>query len=141
MRNYASKGLLCDLEQLVPELYADGVLLDNVVDAARLDGVSYMLPRTIAIWGMAIPEEYLDGKTMNGYSDLLTAIKGNETAIKKHTKSSLFSSFIEMSLDHWIDWDTRTARVTDQSFLDLLSLCNQASRDQAAADGYGSAPL
>ena len=141
MRNYASKGLLCDLERLVPELYADGVLLDNVVDAARLDGVSYMLPRTIAIWGMAIPEEYLGGKTINGYSDLLDALQGNETAIKTHTKSGLFSSFIEISLDHWIDWDTRTASFTDQSFLDLLTLCNQASHNQAAADGYSSTPL
>ncbi|MBQ4623312.1 MAG: hypothetical protein IJB51_02085, partial [Clostridia bacterium] len=44
-QNYIHQDLLWDLEELCPTLFQDGVLLKNIVDAARVDGVSYYLPR------------------------------------------------------------------------------------------------
>ncbi|MBQ4623428.1 MAG: hypothetical protein IJB51_02665, partial [Clostridia bacterium] len=44
LNNYVKQGFLASLEKLVPELFEENVLIENVVDAARVEGTSYYLP-------------------------------------------------------------------------------------------------
>ena len=125
LRNYAEKGLLLDLEEGMPGLFEDGVLYKNIVDAVRVGGKSYFLPRTFWLYGYMIKESFYPEGGFRTAEDYFAFVDEKEPElIKKRTERSIAFDFYGLRrLDEWIDWDAGICRFDDGDFEKLLTFC------------------
>ncbi|MBR6764053.1 MAG: extracellular solute-binding protein, partial [Clostridia bacterium] len=137
MRHYAANGILAPLEEVVPEILEDGVLLPNLVDAVEMKGRHYFLPHRFEIRGCMLPESVMEGRC--GFASTTEFIDFMEEKVPKGlmaaSKSGTFAYFLE-NVEEWIDWDTNTARFTEGNYQHLLEFCNEncsKSVDEAEA--------
>ena len=139
LRNYAGKGLLLDLEEGMPGLFQDGVLYKNIVDAVRVGGKSYFLPRTFWLYGYQIKtDEYPEGGFRTA-DDLFHFIKESDTEYRKRIARSIAFDFYGLRrLDEWIDWDAGICRFDDGDFEKLLTFCGSCPT-QEEAEAYTNA--
>ncbi|MBQ2750148.1 MAG: hypothetical protein IJF34_10225, partial [Clostridia bacterium] len=141
LKNYVKQDILAPLEEVAPELFEKDVLIENIVDATRLDGVCYYLPRSFWIEGEITNAKFMEeGQTFETrleYYDFLA--EKVPDYFKPLTKRGLFTAFGQ-DLDEWIDWETNTCHFDDGTFEALLEFCNkgstQAEVEQYAAQSY-----
>ena len=139
LRNYAEKGLLLDLEEGMPGLFKDGVLYKSLVDAARVDGKSYFLPRTFWFYGYKIKESLYPESGFRTMEDFFGFIDEKNPEHKKRIERSIVFNFYGLRrLDEWIDWDAGTCRFDDGDFERVLTFCGSCSTREEA-DAYVNA--
>ncbi|MBQ9931692.1 MAG: hypothetical protein IJO79_05000, partial [Firmicutes bacterium] len=132
LNNYVKQGLLAPLEEVAPKLFEKDVLIENVVEAARIDGTCYYLPEAFEIWGQTMDDPELLGEetlfqTRQEYYDFISENAQNYFNMK--TPRDVFKIFAR-DLDEWIDWEANTAHFDDGSFAALLEFCSQGSTQE-----------
>ena len=136
LKNYVNQDLLLPLDEVAPELFEKGVLIENIADATRIDGTCYYLPRHFDIRGgitnARIVEEAENFETHQGFYDFVN--QKDPRYFKNQTKQSIFMTFAQ-DVDEWIDWETNSCHFDDGSFEALLDFCNQGST-QEEVDNY-----
>ena len=125
LKNYIKQELLLPLEEAAPELFEKDVLIESVVDATKVNGICYYLPRHFEICGQttdpSIMEEGQTFETRQEYYDFL--LEKDPEGLKIALKRDWFV-FYAQEIDEWIDWETNTAHFDDGSFEALLEFCN-----------------
>ncbi len=128
LKNYIKQDLLVPLEEVVPELFEEGVLIENIVDATREDGTCYYLPREFAIEGRVLECRLAEGElpfeTRQEYYDF---IRGNDSHYLKSVERKFLFSHMASTLDEWIDWEANTCHFDDGSFEATLVFCNEGA--------------
>ncbi|MBQ2750100.1 MAG: hypothetical protein IJF34_09985 [Clostridia bacterium] len=131
LRNYVKQELLAPLEEVSPELFEEGVLIENVVDATRIDGLCYYLPRRINVEGEGIDARFLESgqmfETRKEYCDFLAQDELNFLA---STRKPDVLMWLAQDIDEWIDWEANTARFDGEEFKALLELCGKAATEE-----------
>lgn len=131
LKNYIKQDILVPLDRVAPEFFEKDVLIENIVDATKVNGICYYLPRYFAICGeqtdVRLLEEEQTFETRQDYFDFLS--EKDPDYVKARTKSAVFTTFGQ-DLDEWIDWGNNTCHFDDGSFRDLLEFCNQANTTQ-----------
>ncbi|MCQ2445683.1 MAG: hypothetical protein MJ141_02195 [Clostridia bacterium] len=126
LRNYIKQELLVPLDELVPEFFEEGVLLENIVDLTRQDGVCYYLPREFQIYGERVEadlwEEVSKIDTIEDYCKFI--LENDPNYLLEWDNRSLPPSFID-TLDDWIDRENYTCHFDDGSFEAFLEFCGQ----------------
>ena len=141
LKNYINQGFLASLEEVAPDLFKEDVLIKNIVDAPRVDGVCYYLPRTFDIRGeMAHFDLLPNGSKFETLEEYFAFIRENDlTHFKIRTPRDIFTSYAQ-NLDEWIDWENKIARFDTGTFEALLEFCtNGGSTDEIAT--YTSQPF
>lgn len=123
LRNYANKGLLLDLEEVMPGLFEEGVLYQNLIDALRVEGKSYYLPRTFKLYGYQMKTSEYPEEGFRTMDDLFKFVDEKDSEYKKRIERSVAFDFYGLRLDEWIDWSNHTARFDDGDFEVLLTFC------------------
>ncbi|MBR6762314.1 MAG: hypothetical protein IKM13_01015 [Clostridia bacterium] len=127
LNNYVKQDRLADLEEVAPKLFEKDVLIENVVDVARVDGICYYLPRFFYIGGQSIEDPSLlkDGKLFETRKEYCDFITQNDTLyFERRTPGDIFEIFAR-DLDEWIDWDANTCHFDDGTFEAVLEFCGQ----------------
>ncbi|MBR4865405.1 MAG: hypothetical protein IKU11_01845, partial [Clostridia bacterium] len=129
LQNQVKQGVLASLEDVAPKLFEKDVLIESIVDAARIDGVSYYLPRYFDIRGESITDlgllknEKLS-ETRQEYYDFIT--QNDPDYFEKNTPGDIFDTFAR-NMDEWIDWETNTCHFDDGTFEALLEFASQGA--------------
>lgn len=123
LRNYANKGLLLDLEEVMPGLFEEGVLYQNLIDALRVEGKSYYLPRTFKLYGYQMKTSEYPEEGFRTMDDLFKFVDEKDSEYKKRIERSVAFDFYGLRLDEWINWSNHTARFDDGDFEVLLTFC------------------
>ncbi len=129
LRNYVKQDLLAPLDQVAPELFEEGVLIESVVNATRVDGVCYYLPRKFNITGEAVDARVLEvGQTFETREEYLDFLMQDEIGYVggPRLKEDAFMFFAE-DLDEWIDWENNTCHFDGDTFKKVLEFSNKAS--------------
>ncbi|MBQ2748798.1 MAG: carbohydrate ABC transporter substrate-binding protein [Clostridia bacterium] len=139
LQNQVKQGALASLEDVAPKLFEKDVLIESIVDAARIDGVFYYLPRYFDIRGELITDPSLlkDGKlfeTRQEYYDFIT--QNDPNYFEQNTPGDIFDTFAR-DMDEWIDWEANTCHFDDGTFEALLEFASQGAT-QEEADQYES---
>ncbi len=138
LNHYVKQGALASLEEVAPALFEKDVLIENVVDATRVDGVCYYLPRVFSIWGenVTAPNLLPNGQlfaTRKAYCDFIS--EHAPDYFDKKTPGDVLEAFA-MDLDEWIDWEANTCRFDDGTFAEILEFCSQGSTDEEVMESY-----
>ena len=141
LRNYAKQEVLAPLDEVTPELFEEGVLIENIVDATRIDGICYYLPRNFNVYGQISEVRYMeDGQTFETRKEYLDFLTKEELGFLKPTlKQDALMEFTQ-DLDEWIDWETNTAHFDGDEFKAVLEFCNKAAT-QEEQDAYCMTPF
>ncbi|MBR6763663.1 MAG: hypothetical protein IKM13_07945 [Clostridia bacterium] len=140
LKNYVKQDILAPLEEVAPELFEKDVLIENIVDATRIDGVCYYLPRSFWIRGESTDARYMEeGVIFESRQDYYNFLSEKvPDYFEPVTKRILFTTFGQ-DLDEWIDWETNTCHFDDGTFEALLEFCNKGST-QEEVDQYTAQP-
>ena len=136
LKDYVKEGLLVSLEEIAPALFEKDVLIENVVNATKVDGVCWYLPVDFDISGeyVADPGFFKDGKLFEDRLAYYAYIKENDPDyFKNYTSSDILNTFTN-DLDEWIDWETNTCHFDDGTFAPLLELCAMGSPAEKIGD-------
>lgn len=128
LQNYAKKGLLQPLEELLPELFSSGRLYPNMVKGLSLDGHCYYVPELIYPLACLLPKSYeLAPEDLDSLAALVEMREEREAwSFGLVTKdSALGAHWLPMTLGHWVDPDAGTAAFDTQEFVALLEFCNR----------------
>ncbi|MBE7000331.1 MAG: hypothetical protein E7428_09120 [Ruminococcaceae bacterium] len=135
LKNYIKQGILASLEKIVPEFFEEGVLIENVVDATRVDGTCYFLPRHFSVVGRRINRDILEEgqifETPEQFYDF--TLEKTPGTMKSLTKSVHMTHY-GTNIDEWIDWETNKAHFDDGSFEALLEFCNHGAPSEDELD-------
>ena len=142
LQNYARKGLLLPVDELLPELFSSGLLYENMIEALRLDGHCYYLPPCFLGYVNLLPKRYeTDPASLNSMSALEALLTEKEPeAFGLLTKESALGAYwLPNTLDHWIDQETGTARFDTEEFVEFLKFCDKYAQteEEAAANSAG----
>ncbi|MBE6998980.1 MAG: hypothetical protein E7428_02205 [Ruminococcaceae bacterium] len=128
LKNYVKQDLLAPLEEVVPEFFEEGVLIENIVDVTREDGTCYYLPREFAIWGRVMEYRLLEKgepfETLDAYYDF---IRENDPRFLRSIQKRQLFTHMTSALDEWIDWENNNCHFDDGSFEATLEFCNEAA--------------
>ncbi|MBE7000831.1 MAG: hypothetical protein E7428_11685 [Ruminococcaceae bacterium] len=126
LNNYIKQDLLAPLEEVAPELFEEGVLIENVVDATRVDGVCYYLPREFEIRGRLIECRVLEeGQTFDTVQEYLDFIHEKDPGYLRCVEKTILLEGFATNIDEWIDWETNTAHFDDGTFEAMLEFANE----------------
>ncbi len=126
MWNYAKKGLLVPLEEAAPDLFAEGVLMPNVVEAMKVDGHCCFLAPSFNLHCFSLPEE--DAREFSNMDEFLDfaahayPMKYNEPFV------SLFY-ILKAYGDYWVDPEEGPEAIDWDSFARLLEFCSAFEPD------------
>ena len=143
LHNYAAKGLLAPIDSAVTDR-----ILPKVVAACSDRGVCYCLPREIRyLCCCSIPAAAVTDPADLRDLDRLAALidRACPESWECDTKENVLRWAVSECSDSWIDWETRTARFTDASFLTLLRFADRFEDSQeevnANRNGYYNAGI
>ncbi|MBQ4625286.1 MAG: hypothetical protein IJB51_12170 [Clostridia bacterium] len=139
LQNYVKQGVLAPLEEVAPALFEKDVLIENIVDATRIDGVCYYMPVNFDICGEAIaePGNLKDGKlfeTRKEYCDYIVAHYPDY--FKYNIKTDILTNFTR-DMDEWIDWENATCHFDDGTFAEILEFCIQGTTWEEQGEHLG----
>lgn len=128
LKNYAKQGYLASLEENVPALFEDGILIENIVNATRVDGICYYLPRTFSIKGEMTTAELLPfGSTFESMEEYFNFIEKKDSVFFDiRMPKDIFVTYAQ-NLDEWIDWENREAYFDSGTFETLLEFCEKGA--------------
>ena len=129
------------MDEVAPELFGEGVLIDNIVEATKVDGICYYLPRHFDIRGEMTDSKLLkEGQSFETRKEYYNYLAEQDPGyFKAITKRTLFTYFAQ-GIDEWIDWGTNAAHFDDGTFAELLEFCEKGS-SQEEVDQYTSVPF
>ncbi len=138
LQNYVKQGVLAPLEEVAPALFEKDVLIENIVDATRIDGVCYYLPVNFEICGESIADPSLlkDGElfeTREGYFDYIN--QNDPEYFKYQYPADLLTNFTR-DIDEWIDWENATCHFDDGTFAETLEFCAQGCTDEEFKENF-----
>ena len=143
LHNYAAKGLLAPIDSAVTDR-----ILPNVVAACTDKGLCCCLPREIQYLNCStIPAAAVTDPAELRDLDRLAALidRACPASWECDTKENVLRWAVVQCSDSWIDWETRTARFTDASFLNLLRFADRFEDSQeevnANRNGYYNAGI
>ena len=141
LKNYVNQDILAPLEEVAPELFEKDVLIESVVNATRINGTCYYLPRTFDIRGESTSPSILEeGQLFESrveYYEFLT--ENDPNYFQARMKRDIFMYFAQ-DIDEWIDWESNTAHFDDGTFEALLEFCTQGGT-QEDVDNYATNPV
>ncbi|MBE7000164.1 MAG: hypothetical protein E7428_08250 [Ruminococcaceae bacterium] len=141
LKNYVKQGMLAPLEEVAPELFEEGVLIENIVDAARVNGTCYFLPREFYIRGQQTEARFMEaGQTFETREEFCDFLAREEVGFLGGPILKR-DAFMELAqdLDEWIDWETNTAHFDGEKFKAVLEFCNKAAT-QEEMEAWSMAP-
>ncbi|MBE6998735.1 MAG: hypothetical protein E7428_00935 [Ruminococcaceae bacterium] len=125
LKNYVKQGLLAPLEEVAPALFEEGVLIENIVDVTRMEGICYFLPREFLIEGKSVRSTILEeGQTFDHPKDFFDLVLETSPTSMKFNSKDFHMEHYGTNIDDWIDWDNNTCHFDDGSFETLLEFCN-----------------
>lgn len=129
--NYASKGVLAKLDELVPSVFEDGKLLPSIRELVMKGGSCYYLPRYFTLVQTSIAENLTDGKTtFKDFAELEAFIeKKDKGTFHKQPKDVVLQHMLLLTIDEWIDREGRKAYFDAENFIELLHFCNCFAED------------
>jgi len=131
LRNYIKQDLLVPLEELIPELFEEGVLLENIVNASRINGICYYLPREFQIQGRLMEYRLLeDGIPFETPQEYYDFVLENDPRYLKSIEKKGLITHLAPTVDEWVDWENNRCHFDDGSFEALLEFCNEAATFQ-----------
>ncbi|MBR6764267.1 MAG: extracellular solute-binding protein [Clostridia bacterium] len=137
LMNYAKRGVLEPLENVIGELLSSGELAEPVLEASRIQGKIYMIPDLYQIYGMVMPKGALEeaGGKINNMVHLTEVLDGLEVQnfYKRETKDITLGWYLFHGVSSWVDDETNTCNFQDETFIAMLELCNKAAKDQSEA--------
>lgn len=119
--NYADKGMLAPLDEVVPGLFRDGLLMDNVVDAMKLDDDLFFLAPSFNIETFYLPEE--DVRDFSGMEEFIDFVDKTYTNNYTDPHVALFN-ILQTYGDIWLDVDAGKDYFAGESFRRVLEFCN-----------------
>ncbi len=124
MRHYARNGILLPLEEGVPEILEEGILLPNIMEAASIGGRHYFLPHEFEVQGYTLPESVMQGRTgFETVEEFLDFVEEHAaTGLAGTTENQMFSLFLE-NVEDWVDWETHTADFVSGDYERILEFC------------------
>ena len=130
IRNYAKRGVLEPLKNVIGETLSSGELMGNVVEAGRVNGEIYMIPDLVRICGMQIPKslaDEVDGR-FESMQDLIAMVNREDGLFfqKMATKDIILGNMIDIAVSSWIDEENATCSFDDPDFASVLEFCNEA---------------
>ena len=137
--SYAEKGLLTNLDDAIPKLFDEGVLVPSVVDAMRLHGSCYFLAPSFNMASFMLPE--VDNREFANIGEFIDFVDANYPYVKYDPVSSLFY-ILNTYGDIWLDLDQRAAHFNSDSFARVLEFCNRfpSQYDEALESLYENDP-
>ncbi|MBQ2749898.1 MAG: hypothetical protein IJF34_08960 [Clostridia bacterium] len=128
LKNYVKQDLLAPLEEVVPGFFEEGVLIENIVDATRINGTCYYLPREFQVYGRVMEYRLLEKgqpfETPQAYYDF---IRENDPRFLESTEKKLLLNSMAPTVDEWINWESGTCHFDNGSFEAMLEFCNDAT--------------
>ena len=143
MRNYAKKGLLVPLDELLDEELERGDFFPNVIEASRVDGQLFFLPTDFSVVASCLPKGLIDRygvpSTVKELSSLLEKLE-EDTYLKEQCKEYALNNFMANGLSAWADPEGG-CRFDDPDFLSFLELVNRYAKDpeEVLANAHGAA--
>lgn len=138
--NFVKQGILRPMDTLVPELFEDALLLDNVISAVRIDGKCYYIPRSFSPLGLSIPVSSLGSVTefssMDELLDFLASV--DQTIFNDTSRTTFFQTLLLCGMEHWVDFENHTASFTDDSFEKFLTLSSRCPGSNSNGNGISS---
>ncbi|MBR6764653.1 MAG: hypothetical protein IKM13_13025, partial [Clostridia bacterium] len=139
LQNYVKQGVLAPLEEVAPALFEKDVLIENIVDATRVDGVCYYLPVNFEICGevVAEPGNLKDGKlfeTRKEYCDYIVTYYPDY--FKYNTKAEILNN-LTRDMDEWIDWENNSCHFDDGTFAEILEFSVQGTTWEEQGENLG----
>ena len=135
LNNYVKQGFLAPLEEVVPEFFEEGVLIENIVDATRVDGECYYLPRQFTVEGRIIECRLLEeGQTFETPKEYYDFVREKDPNYLKASEKNLILGHFAPTLDEWIDWESNTCHFDDGTFEDMLEFCNEGAESWEGQD-------
>ncbi|MBR6764407.1 MAG: hypothetical protein IKM13_11770 [Clostridia bacterium] len=138
--NYANQKLLTPLEAVIPEFFEDGVLLENLKEAYKLDGSWYFLPRYTNAKGLGLSKSILGERT--GFSDIGDFVDFLDSLDSNVMKSNICSDFLKevvsLGMENWVDFSENRANFSNDTFVRFLENCKRCSPTYEDAQLYNS---
>ena len=127
LNNYAQKGLLLPLEKIAPDLFGDGVLMENVVDALRYGEQCYYLTPcfsvTVALFENNKLQELPEIRSFEEFTAALDTL--GDAFYHCDTKQRIMTTLIA-PLEHLlVNKETKTANFESDAFLNALEYCDR----------------
>ncbi len=138
LQNYVKQGVLAPLEEVAPALFEKDVLIKNIVDATRIDGVCYYLPVNFEICGESIADPSLlkDGELFETREEYFDYINQNDPEYFKYQYPANLVSNFTRDIDEWIDWENNTCHFDDGTFAATLEFCAQGCTDEEFRENF-----
>ncbi|MBR6762187.1 MAG: extracellular solute-binding protein [Clostridia bacterium] len=132
--NYAKQDYLEPLDNVIGDLLSSGALMENIVDAGKYKGTSYIITDLYKIYGMLLPTAVVEeaGGRFDSMSDLIDTLNNLEVQNyqKQHTKEIALNNFLFHGVTAWVDDEANTCNFQDENFMGMLEICNQYAKDQ-----------
>ena len=127
IKQYVNKGLL---EDLIPYFEKDSEislddLLDNVVEASKIDGKIYTLPRVFLVAGMAGATNVVGDSQEWTTQEFIQFAKNHPDSdiYQMPTNSNMLDTIVQYSMGDYIDWKKGTCSFDSKEFVDILEFC------------------
>ena len=133
LENYARKGFLQELDDLLAVELTQGDLFENAVDAGRVEGTLYYLPAYFKVLGMLLPSGLVaEEGVSNSMQDLVHMLGKLDASnyLKLQCKEYALNNFLAHGTSAWVDRKNNTCDFEDDpDFLAMLEFCNRFAND------------
>lgn len=131
LNNYAQKGFLLPLEEIAPDLFEEGVLMENVVEALRYDGQCYYLTPSFSVTVALFENNRLrELPEIQSFEDLTVALDTlGDMFYHSFTNQQIMATLIAPLEYLLVDKKTNTANFESEAFLNALEYCDRFLQD------------
>ncbi|MBQ2748719.1 MAG: hypothetical protein IJF34_02940 [Clostridia bacterium] len=132
---YTSRGILQPLDEIVPDLFNEGVLMNNIKEAYCFNDHWFYLPLSVEACGLTLPKDLMGERTaFSSMEEFIDFVYSADSALLRAThRENIFNVLIYGGIENWINWETGTASFTDTSFISTLELCGKCSEWDVAS--------
>lgn len=129
MNSMLRKGMIQELNEYLDadeDISADSFVGKSLEIYSR-EGKIYALPSSLAIITYVGKEKTVNGRSgwnMEEFHEFRNSLDNPESATKGYSKTQMLQIIMEMSMDHFIDWENRTCTFQNKEFEDILQFAN-----------------
>lgn len=128
IRNYAKRGLLVPVDELLPDLFSSEQMYSNVFDALKMNGSLYLTPVQIIPHFCEMPRKYEVGPdSIKSMQDLVALLEEKEPLCFEcgMKRVVLREDWLPWTLNQWYDPETGTVNFDCPEFIEVLEFCNR----------------
>lgn len=128
IRNYAKRGLLVPVDELLPDLFSSEQMYSNVFDALKMNGSLYLTPVAIIPHFCKMPKKYeVDPDSIKSLSDLVELLEEKERLCFEYgvKRFILQGDWLPWTINQWYDPETGTVNFDCPEFIEVLEFCNR----------------